>query len=214
MTGHEFYELTNGKSYDIDGYYGPQCWDLFAYFTDIMGYPRINCTDTGYVIDIWNQRNNNGLTDYFIIKDINNISDGDWVVFDFGNISHIAMFRTVTTYDDSTAIFLGQNQGNTFVDQQVYNSDYIVGVFRAKDMIEEQKQLNFKARVIVPVLNIRDSPSINANIVNKWYQDEEFFFQKRIVADGYTWAEYTSFSGNLRYCAIGELYGEQYIQEL
>ena len=42
----------NGKHTDIDGYYGAQCWDLFADYCIQRGIKTFDCVLTGYVIDI------------------------------------------------------------------------------------------------------------------------------------------------------------------
>ena len=51
MTAKEFKKRVEGKAYDVDGAFGAQCWDLFAYFCQLMKYPIYNCTTTGYVPD-------------------------------------------------------------------------------------------------------------------------------------------------------------------
>ena len=47
MSVQEFINKTKGTKHDVDGYYGAQCWDYFAYFEQLAKYPITNCTDTG-----------------------------------------------------------------------------------------------------------------------------------------------------------------------
>lgn len=35
----EFKNMVLNNAYDIDGYYGAQCWDGFAKFCQYLGYP-------------------------------------------------------------------------------------------------------------------------------------------------------------------------------
>ena len=93
MKANDFLKNTYGKYYDIDGYYGAQCWDYFAYLCTVIGSNIINCTSTGYVIDIWNNRKNNGVLDKFKEVPVSSLQNGDVVVFKNGGsltpLSHI-----------------------------------------------------------------------------------------------------------------------------
>lgn len=59
MNYQQFKNEVLGKAYDVDGAYGPQCWDGFAVYCQKLGYPVINCTTTGYVKDLWVNRHSN-----------------------------------------------------------------------------------------------------------------------------------------------------------
>lgn len=110
ITAQQFIDQRLGKAVDVDNAYGAQCWDLYAYFCQQAGYPIINCTSSGYVKDIWNQRSNNGVLKNF--KEISVMKKGDWCIW--GETpstpsSHIAMF--VSDAGNGYGNFLGQNQG-------------------------------------------------------------------------------------------------------
>lgn len=50
-----------GERYDVDGYYGAQCWDGYAQYMKELGYSYANCTKSGYVKDIYTERKTNGM---------------------------------------------------------------------------------------------------------------------------------------------------------
>lgn len=96
MTPQEFIDQTNGRSWDVDGAYGGQCWDLFAKFCQMVNVPLsvIHCSTTGYVRDIWNNRNTNGILVYF--DEVHEYKDGDWLIWDSDYAmtpqSHVGMY--------------------------------------------------------------------------------------------------------------------------
>lgn len=105
-TPHDFYLDVNGKSM-----WGGQCVHLFNGFTSEMcnGF-EVNCSDSGYAKDIWNQRHTNGVLNYYDEVPVDKMVDGDWAVYgdcEFAPVSHIAMFRLDN--GDGTGIFLQQN---------------------------------------------------------------------------------------------------------
>lgn len=111
IRANEWIKQKLGTYNDVDGFYGAQCWDLFAKFCKDYGYPVINCTKTGYVADLWNYRNSNGILKNFDVVDKSKLQKGDWIVwttspYGTGN-SHIAMF---VEYKGSSVKVLGQNQ--------------------------------------------------------------------------------------------------------
>lgn len=59
-----------------------------------------------------------------------------------------------------------------------------------------------QAKVRVEVLNIRNKPSVNGTKVGEYYKGETFNFSELIKNEGYWWAKYVSWGGNLRYVAI------------
>lgn len=135
ITGHAFYLKTIGKVVDVDGYYGGQCWDLWAYHQVLNNIPVIHTSITEFARDIWNDRANNGvLKNYEAISDINKLKDGDWVICEDISLypsSHIFMFRMWVKYPN--AIMLGQNQrGGKIVTQEEWALRGFLGAFRLK----------------------------------------------------------------------------------
>ena len=99
-----------GERYDVDGYYGAQCWDGYAQYMKELGYSYANCTKSGYVKDIYTERKTNGM-----LKSCDEVSimqAGDIAVFretpEWTPYSHIAIF--VRDVDGEYGIFLGQEE--------------------------------------------------------------------------------------------------------
>ena len=60
-----FQDEVLGYGFDIDGWFSWQCWDGYAKYCVWLGVPFANCTVSGFVKDIWEQRYTNGMLDYF-----------------------------------------------------------------------------------------------------------------------------------------------------
>lgn len=142
MSAHEYYLAVNNNAYDIDGYYGAQCWDGFAHFTRKYFGKQYNCSATGYAIDLWDLRTRNGSTAYFdSVGNSNDLKDGDWVIFRKGGATpytHVAMFRKWHVKGKSMVV-LGQNQGGrayrnggSAFNQVVMSSATFAGALRPK----------------------------------------------------------------------------------
>lgn len=134
INAQAFYLDRINKGVDVDGAYGAQCWDLFAYFCKLANYPIIYCTASGYAKDIANQKATNGILKNFVEVSLNSMQDGDWVIWGVSSAtpySHVAMFRK--NNGNGTGIFLGQNQGGSQAASQM-NIPFagIIGVFRPK----------------------------------------------------------------------------------
>lgn len=56
-----FVNTYNGTSHDVDGAYGAQCWDGYAFYMQWLGYPYAHCTASGGAKDIWDLRASNGM---------------------------------------------------------------------------------------------------------------------------------------------------------
>lgn len=100
-----------GKAYDVDGYYGAQCWDGVMYYSKWLGYPVFHCTNTGFAHDIWTTRKNSGILKYY--DEVYRMEPGDICVFKknvyYTPMSHIAIFDSDA--GNGFGWFLGQNQG-------------------------------------------------------------------------------------------------------
>ena len=107
----EFKSMTMGKAYDIDGFYGAQCWDGYAKYCSFLEVPATHCYPSGYVKSIWEERKKNGILKSFDEVDV--LQPGDVVVFKetpgWTPLSHVAMFD----HDAGGGYgwFYGQNQG-------------------------------------------------------------------------------------------------------
>lgn len=111
----EYKQKMMDKGVDRDGHYGWQCWDGTADYQDFLGTPmtytaRGGDSKSGYVKDIWLNRNGNGILDYY--DEVEVLEQGDIVVFKehpWFPLSHIAIFDS--DIDGTYGYFFGQNQG-------------------------------------------------------------------------------------------------------
>lgn len=158
ITAHQFYQEVNGKAYDLDGYYGAQCWDGAMYYSKRLGKPTYHCGLTGYVKDIWDQRKKSGILNYY--DEVQRpFRDGDIIVI--GECaqcpsSHIGIFRKDN--GNGTFIILGQNQGGTpypsggsAFNQISLSYDGVLGGFRPR---QNPKQTVAKK----PAASIKEGP--------------------------------------------------------
>lgn len=110
MNYQDFKNGVLGKGFDIDNNFGYQCWDGYAEYCIWLGVPYANCTVTGYVRDIWEQRHNNGMLNNF--DEVEIMNPGDVVIFKVTQgwtpYSHVAIFDS--DIDGTYGWFLGQNQ--------------------------------------------------------------------------------------------------------
>ena len=110
MTYLEFKRAALGLGHDVDGYYGCQCWDFYAWYCQQLGVPYASCRKTGYVRDIWESRYENGQLNYF--DEVEILQPGDIVFFKISPstpLSHVAIFDSDA--QNGQGMFLGQNQG-------------------------------------------------------------------------------------------------------
>lgn len=97
-----------GKAYDIDGYYGAQCWDGAALLWQQLGR-GLSTGGTGAAKGCWNNaRDINAGNDFELVQSANLLRRGDVVVFNGGQYGHIAFVDSVN--GDGTVNLLGQNQ--------------------------------------------------------------------------------------------------------
>lgn len=141
MGFQEFRTATLGRYIDIDGYYGAQCWDEYARYCQHLGVPFANCTVTGYVMDIWNNRKSNGMLNYFDEIKFDECKPGDVIVFQPRGqtpLSHIGI--CASTNQGGQVLVLGQNQGNGGAVCEVWLplTDSYPTVFRPKAKKETQ----------------------------------------------------------------------------
>lgn len=153
-------EATLGKTFDIDGAYGGQCWDYVMYVMEkYYGGKRISCTTTKFAKDIANNRKTNGILNYCTDVGLKAIlKPGDicvWTNCAVAPDSHIAIFDHDT---NGKAYFCGQNQsGGQKVTVDQIDVFGIIGVFRPKKgLIDEDKLSNTSkpANLVDQVLDV------------------------------------------------------------
>lgn len=113
---------TIGHEYDLDGYYGCQCWDYASLFWRNVGFPA-GYPMTGplqYAYQCWTvsriqNASYNGTTYFDLIEGIANVKQGDVLVFNGTGANppgHITFADE--DYNDTGYIWcVGQNQGGT-----------------------------------------------------------------------------------------------------
>ncbi|MEG0527023.1 MAG: CHAP domain-containing protein [Longicatena sp.] len=147
-TPTDFKKEVLGVRKDMDGFYGAQCWDGYAYYMKWLGYPYSFCTSTGYVKDIWNNRNINGMLTSCDV--VTTLQKGDIVVFKEAPktpYSHIAIF--MADNGDGTGVFLGQNQGGFAgaFNEATFSYSGMLGAFRPnvyKDLYTKPTKTKYK----------------------------------------------------------------------
>lgn len=143
MTPQDYYNQVIGKRFDEDGVYGCQCVDGFKHFcrTQLGLSLGSICYPSGYAYNIWDNFKELGLDKYFDKVEPNQMTDGDWAIWNKGSrscpYSHIAMFRKDA--GNGLGIFLGQNQSGhpEFTQQRIYY-DGLRGGLRPKIYHEEK----------------------------------------------------------------------------
>lgn len=100
-----------GRGYDVDGYYGYQCWDGCALLWQQLGKSLL--TGGNNARGCWiNCRAQNAGTDFELITDVTKIKRGMVLVFNCGDYGHIG-FADEDYHSGSYIRLLGQNQGGT-----------------------------------------------------------------------------------------------------
>lgn len=216
-----------GRAFDIDKAFGNQCWDGYAQYEKELGYPYANCTATGYVRDIWEQRATNGMLKNHV--EVTVMQAGDIAVFkpcSATPYSHIAIFD----HDAGGGYgwFLGQNQGGNNgafnLCKIPYSATYDTA-FRPKCFVkaENPKQVANTPTVLNSVpsdfvreigtfspnttLKIRKAPSVKGADTGLVYKTGmSVKYEGYVKREGYVWISWVSASDKTRrWMATGEL---------
>lgn len=142
MNFEKFMSDVLGKSIDMDGFpknQPYQCVDLIKYFNSLFNKDlNILCSTTGYAKDWANNKESNGLLNYFNETQVNNMITGTLVVY--GDCkqapqSHICFF--IEDNGNGTFKALGQNQGQPYVTVNNLRYEGIIGAFIPKQLIKQ-----------------------------------------------------------------------------
>ena len=226
----EFKNMVLGKAFDVDGWYGAQCWDGYAYYMQYLALKPAWCTSTGYVQDIYTNMEHNGMKEQCDL--VYNLQAGDIVVFPRNSVtplSHVAIFDSDA--GNGYGNFLGQNQtspdasGSAFsIGRYPYSATYYWG-FRPKVFAQQQTQpkpapkpqpkptqkpekvkdetATFESTV--NGLSIRDFPSTKSDLshrVGQLNNGDTVTYDSVWNCDGKRWVSYIGFSGKRRYVCI------------
>ena len=113
----EYADKLVGKSYDVDGAYGDQCWDLWAkYCQDLNLDFDYHTKPYGYAYGVSLKYSTSGASKYFKAVSPSEVQPGDWCFWNLGSSypdSHVALLLELN--DDGTGTFLSQTryQGTT-----------------------------------------------------------------------------------------------------
>lgn len=142
-----FKDYTLGNCYDVDGYYGSQCWDLAALFWEnYTNDGRVMSTcGTGAAKGAWNCKEQNAGDEFALVYDASEIQAGDWVIFGSGQYGHVGM--ALGSNNNGYVTLLGQNQGGAACEGGGSAANIInislksfVGAFRPKSYIKPEPE--------------------------------------------------------------------------
>lgn len=229
---NNFYKRWLGKCVDIDGKYGAQCWDgVMQYFKELCGIVY-NCTRSGYVKDIWELRNSNGILNKF--NEVRVMMPGDVAVFKESKScpsSHIAIFHS--DIDGHYGWFFGQNQGGIpyagggacFNLCRLPYADTYDTAFRFKEFNDIADDIHaienggaslnnipadfYKENgTFYPntTIKIRNAPSLKGEDTGLVYKKGmSVHYDGYVKREGYVWISWISTTGVRRWLATGEL---------
>lgn len=219
LTFSHFRKTVLGKGYNIDGYYGAQCWDGFAQYCKYWGYPVINTSLTGYAKDLWNDQHFNGILHHF--RACSEPKVGDVVIYTECPSAPKSHVGIVSKIYSNKLLVLGQNQGGKLYPGggSVFNEIYmsrvgVLGYFRpialSGDSLDSQV-LNRKPKefikqkstftVVYPKgLTIWNAPNVKyaTSTGLKYNNGDSVIIDGYVNHDGYRWVSWISVSTNKR----------------
>ena len=142
----QFIDQTKGKSYDMDGAYGPQCWDYGDYFWLQQVGRSLSTGGTGCARGCWTSapaRKSNAGKEFALITDKKNLKYGDWVILNTGQFGHVGIV-TAINLKNNTVTLQSQNQGiiKNKVTNVTFNLMSFLGAFRYKAFWKSDKQVS------------------------------------------------------------------------
>lgn len=142
----QFIEQTKGKSYDMDGAYGAQCWDYGDYFWLQQVGRSLSTGGTGCARGCWTSapaRKANAGKEFELVTDKKNLKYGDWVILNTGQFGHIGIV-TAINLKNNTVTLQSQNQGiiRNKVTTVTFNLMSFLGAFRYKAFWKSDKQVS------------------------------------------------------------------------
>ncbi|RSX51333.1 SH3 domain-containing protein [Bifidobacterium samirii] len=219
MTVDQFINTCTGRTVDVDGAYGGQCWDLWSrYAQDVAGVPQsATNTTSGYADSVYTQTwgNQPRLQAAFdkLGPDITP-RRGDvafWSRCAAYPGSHVAI---VLADQGANLLCLTQNPGATR--QAALTKAGLLGYLRPKTVTAPAQSGPIVVAgtylVDVDALNVRHRPSTSGAVVATYRRGQTVNLDAwGVYADGYLWGRYTSYGGQVRYIAIGTQGGDWYL---
>ena len=215
MNIQEWINSVNGKTVDMDGAYGGQCWDLWSsYAHNVYGIPVADTnTVDGYAASVYTQRydRSKALQNAFTKESANYTPVyGDVAFWKRKGMNHVAI--VIKNNGNGTLQTISQNPNKAGYLNISKNG--IIGYFHPRNNNGDNGNANTVAitarayRVNVSALNVREAPSTHSQIVAQYRKGQTVnLMSGGIIADGYVWAHYVGGSGKTRYVALKAVNG-------
>lgn len=210
MNIQEWINSVNGKTIDMDGAYGGQCWDLWSHYAQhVYGIPQADTnTVDGYAASVYTARydSSRALQNAFTKESANRTPTyGDVAFWKRSGMNHVAI--VVKDNGNGTLQTISQNPNKAGYLNISKNG--IIGYFHPRNNNGDNSNANTVAitartyRVNVSALNVRSAPSIHGAVVAQYRKGQTVnLMSGGIIADGYVWAHYVGGSGKTRYVAL------------
>lgn len=209
MNIQEWINSVNGKTIDMDGAYGGQCWDLWSHYAQhVYGIPQADTnTVDGYAASVYTQRYNRSkaLQNTFEQKTADYTPVyGDVAFWHTNAMNHVAI--VVKDNGNGTLQTISQNPNKAGYLNISKNG--IIGYFHPRDHGGDNNITTRAYRVNVLALNVRSAPSIHSQVVARYRAGQTVnLMSGTTIADGYIWAHYVGGSGKTRYVAMKAVNG-------
>ena len=209
MNIQEWINSVNGKTIDMDGAYGGQCWDLWSsYARNVYGIPAADTnTVDGYAASVYTARyeRSRALQNAFTKESANYTPTyGDVAFWKRSGMNHVAI--VIKDNGNGTITTMSQNPNKAgYVN---IGKRGIIGYFHPRNSGNNTTTTARAYRVNVDVLNVRSAPSIHSQIVAQYRKGQTVnLMSGTTIADGYIWAHYVGGSGKTRYVALKAVNG-------
>lgn len=212
MNIQEWMNNVNGKTIDMDGAYGGQCWDLWSsYARNVYGIPAADTnTVDGYAASVYTERYNRSqaLQNTFS-REAGNYTPtyGDVAFWNGAGMNHVA----IVIKDNGNGTLNTMSQNPNKAGYVTLSKAGIIGYFHPRTANTPTPTPATNTVTIIPrtykvnvdVLNVRSAPSVNAEVVAQYHYGQTVNLSEGgTIADGYIWAHYTGGSGATRYVAL------------
>ena len=202
----------NGKTIDMDGAYGGQCWDLWSsYARNVYGIPATDTnTVDGYAASVYSARydHSRALQDTFSREGTNYTPVyGDVAFWNGAGMNHVA----IVVRDNGNGTLSTMSQNPNKAGYVTISKAGIIGYFHprtANTPLPAPANNNVTIiprayKVNVDTLNVRSAPSTSAQVVAQYHYGQTVnLAEGGVIADGYIWAHYVGRSGATRYVAL------------
>lgn len=215
MNIQEWINSVNGKTIDMDGAYGGQCWDLWSsYARNVYGVPAADTnTIDGYAASVYTSRydRSRALQNAFTKERADYTpAYGDVAFWKRKDMNHVAI--VVKDNGNGTLQTISQNPNRA--GYLTIGKRGIIGYFHPRNNNGNNSNPNTVAitartyRVNVPVLNVREAPSTHSRIVAQYHKGQTVnLMSGGTIAYGHIWAHYVGGSGKTRYVALKAVNG-------